>query len=605
MGAFKKAVPTERGLALLTKVLAGTAQLEFTKIAVSDTVLSGDLSQKTNIGTLKQSAPASAIWLEGTSSIKVSAGLSNTDLTQGYHVRNIGLWARDPAIGEILYSISVADEEVSDVDWMPPYSGGGISSLAVDLFIELSDASNVSVKIDATAGATVAQILTLSHKLDTLSNDTQNLTRQFYESIKNHEIKTYKTLPSIGVEVGKETIESIVKALPLGSILMIPVNEDNNTGIYPESGEGTLWVRYRDSNRAHFEFISAVSNTIYRGNYRASTAKWSGWKSFDGIYLTIYNSFALMNSELGTNVSETTPIVDVIKALPNNTGLKADISTSDTSIYPATFGILSIYKFRENRVELEFVANTLKGASDYNKRWVGQYNAGEFSGWESFLPLSGGTLTGDLKFIKASPRIQMNDSVTARYGIFEIGDDGRVSVGNWKSNSDQTNLQVRPSSLGLEDILRLTVNGTSTYKVFGEHNMDSLGLSRYSAIKTYNGTGLSKGVSTVIMTFDFPVKMLLVGRRDFVPKGTGEAGKESTENVYSFEHSSPINIEAMATMADYNGKTITTKAQLNPDNTTPTPLMISADRKTITITSDNAHVGMNEVGTKYYYTAIG
>jgi hypothetical protein len=597
MGAFKKAVPTERGLALLTKVLAGTAQLEFTKIAVSDTVLSGDLSQKTNIGTLKQSAPASAIWLEGTSSIKVSAGLSNTDLTQGYHVRNIGLWARDPAIGEILYSISVADEEVSDVDWMPPYSGGGISSLAVDLFIELSDASNVSVNIDATAGATVAQILTLSHKLDTLSNDTQNLTRQFYESIKNHEIKTYTSLASIGLEVGKETIETIVKALPVGSILMIPVNADNNTGIYPESGEGTLWVRYRDSNRAHFEFISAVSNTVYRGNYRTSTAKWSGWKSFDGIYLTIYNSFALMNSELGTNISETTPIVDIIKALPNNTGLKADITAPDISIYPTHYGILSIYKVRDNRVELEYVANSLAGTPDYNKRWVGQYNAGEFSGWESFLPLSGGTLTGRL-------------GVGGGYGALFA--DHIYSA--MQATKDLTNFRyfrvMNPlyEDYTLEQAVQFaeTVNGKETvYNIFGEHNMDSLGLSRYSAIKTYNGTGLSKGVSTVIMTFDFPVKMLLVGRRDFVPKGTGEAGKESTENVYSFEHSSPINIEAMATMADYNGKTITTKAQLNPDNTTPTPLMISADRKTITITSDNAHVGMNEVGTKYYYTAIG
>lgn len=488
MGAFKNAVPTKRGMALITKVLAGTIDLEFTKIAVSDTVLSGDLSERTNIGNIVQSAPASAIWLEGTSSIKVSAGLSNNELTQGYYARNIGLYARDPDVGEILYSISVADEEVSAVDWMPPYSGGGISSLAVDLFIEISDKSNFTVKLDATAGATVAQILTLSNKLDTLSKDTQNLTTQFYASLKDRELKTYKTLPSIGLEVGKETIENIVKALPLGSILMVPVNADNNTNIYPESGEGTLWVRYRDSNRAHFEFISATSNTIYRGNYRASTAKWSGWKSFDGIYLTIYNSFALMNSELGTNVSETTPIVDIVKALPDNTGLKADISTSATSIYPATFGILSIYKFRENRVELEFVANTLKGTLDYNMRWVGQYNAGEFSGWESFLPLSGGTLTGDLKFTKASPRIQMNDSVTARYGIFEIGEDGRVSVGNWKSTSDQTNLQVRPSSLGLADILRLTVNGASTYRVYGDHNRHELHIPQLD-IRTYTGTG--------------------------------------------------------------------------------------------------------------------
>ena len=480
MGAFKNAVPTKRGMALITKVLAGTIDLEFTKIAVSDTVLSGDLSERTNIGNIVQSAPASAIWLEGTSSIKVSAGLSNNELTQGYYARNIGLYARDPDVGEILYSISVADEEVSAVDWMPPYSGGGISSLAVDLFIEISDKSNFTVKLDATAGATVAQILTLSNKLDTLSKDTQNLTTQFYASLKDRELKTYKTLPSIGLEVGKETIENIVKALPQGSILMVPVNAENNTGMYPESGEGTLWVRYRDSNRAHFEFISATSNTIYRGNYRASTAKWSGWKSFDGIYLTIYNSFALMNSELGTNVSETTPIVDIVKALPNNTGLKADITAPDISIYPTHYGILSIYKIRENRVELEYVANSLAGTPDYNKRWVGQYNAGEFSGWESFLPLSGGTLTGRLGFGGGYGAIFADSIYSAMQATTNLTNFRYLRLINQAYKAFEL-----PMALQLAD----TVNGVEkVYNIYGDHNRHELHIPQLD-IRTYKGTG--------------------------------------------------------------------------------------------------------------------
>lgn len=236
----------------------------------------------------------------------------------------------------------------------------------------------------------------------------------------------------------------------------------------------------------------------------------------------------------------------------------------------------------------------------FNGAWETEWNSTD----ESYLSLSGGTLSGDLKMTKSLPRIQMNDTNNSRYGVFEIGADGFVSVGNWKENTDQANLQLRKPADGLEDVLKLTINGDKSYRVFGEHNKHLMGVSFIGSVGSYTGTGLSKGKSTVILNFDFPVKILLFGRRDFVPKGTGEAGKESTENVYNFEHSSPINVEAML-LNEYNGKAITTKAQINPDNTTPTTLMISADRKTVTITADNAHVGFNEKGGYYFYTAIG
>ena len=44
MGAFKGAIITKKGQELLAKVVAGTTKLEFTKIKVSDTKLSGDLT---------------------------------------------------------------------------------------------------------------------------------------------------------------------------------------------------------------------------------------------------------------------------------------------------------------------------------------------------------------------------------------------------------------------------------------------------------------------------------------------------------------------------------------------------------------------------------
>ena len=166
MGAFKSAVITTKGQALLAKVVAGTCKLEFTKIAVSENTLSGDLASKTGIGTVKQSEKVASVVRQNGANVKVSASFSNETLGAGYYVRNIGLYATDPSDGEILYSISVADESEATADWMPPFNGIGVSSLLVDLVTAVSNASSVEVTVDPSAGATVAQIINLQEQID-------------------------------------------------------------------------------------------------------------------------------------------------------------------------------------------------------------------------------------------------------------------------------------------------------------------------------------------------------------------------------------------------------------------------------------------------------
>lgn len=170
MGAFNSAVITTKGQALLAKAVLNTADLEFTKIAVSDTRLTGDLASKTGIGTIKQDAKIASVKRTNNSSVKVSASIANNDLTSGYYVRNIGLYAKDPDEGEILYSISVADESSATADWMPPYNGVGVSSLMIDLVTVVGNSDKVKVEVDPTAFATVAQIIEVNEHLTALDN---------------------------------------------------------------------------------------------------------------------------------------------------------------------------------------------------------------------------------------------------------------------------------------------------------------------------------------------------------------------------------------------------------------------------------------------------
>ena len=166
MGAFNSAVITKGGQELLAKVVAGKTKVAFTKIAVSENVLSGDLASLTGIGTIKQSAAVASVVKQNGSNVKVSASFSNKDLVDGYYVRNIGLYATDPDVGEILYSVSVADESTATADWMPPFSGIGLSSLLIDLVTAVSNASSVEVIVDPTAMATVAQVVALQEEID-------------------------------------------------------------------------------------------------------------------------------------------------------------------------------------------------------------------------------------------------------------------------------------------------------------------------------------------------------------------------------------------------------------------------------------------------------
>ena len=166
MGTFKSAVITKKGQALMAKVVSGATKLTFTKIAVSEANLGSDLASLTGIGTIKQSQPVASVVRQNETYVKVGASFSNDKLSTGYYVRNIGLYATDPQEGEILYSVSVADESSKTADWMPPFNGIGSSSLIVDLVTAVSNASNVTVSVDPSAMATVAQINTLKSEVE-------------------------------------------------------------------------------------------------------------------------------------------------------------------------------------------------------------------------------------------------------------------------------------------------------------------------------------------------------------------------------------------------------------------------------------------------------
>lgn len=163
MAEFSKLVITNKGQALIAKMIAGTGNIDFTKICTSSTQYTeNQLVSLTSLSNVKQTSLISKVTRTNEVAIKVEAAFTNTDLTAGYYMRTIGLYAADPDIGEILYAVTI---ETSGNCYMPPYNGVTVSGAYVQLVTTVGNAESVSLEVDAAAVATIGDIKELQEQI--------------------------------------------------------------------------------------------------------------------------------------------------------------------------------------------------------------------------------------------------------------------------------------------------------------------------------------------------------------------------------------------------------------------------------------------------------
>ncbi len=163
MASFQSTVITERGHALMAKIATGSTKMSFTKIRISDSSPSdSSLPTLTALSSIKQTVDISSITVINNATVKVSGAISNAGLGTGYFVRTIGLYAQDPDLGEILYSVTKAIE----ADYMPPDNGISSSSLMINLLTVTSNAANVTINVDPASVATIANINDLTTEIN-------------------------------------------------------------------------------------------------------------------------------------------------------------------------------------------------------------------------------------------------------------------------------------------------------------------------------------------------------------------------------------------------------------------------------------------------------
>ena len=159
MAEFSKLVITEKGQALMAKMIAGTGNIEFTKICASSSQYSeSQLQALTALSNIKQTSLVSKVTRTNNVAIRVEAAYSNADLTTGYYMRTLGLYAVDPDVGEILYAVTT---ETSGNCYMPPYNGVTVTAAYIQLYTTVGNAENVSLEVNPGAYATIGDIQAL------------------------------------------------------------------------------------------------------------------------------------------------------------------------------------------------------------------------------------------------------------------------------------------------------------------------------------------------------------------------------------------------------------------------------------------------------------
>lgn len=163
MAEFSKLVITNKGQALLAKMIAGEGSVEFTKVSASSTAYTdAQLEGLTSLSNVKQTSLISKVTRTNEVAIKVEAAFTNTELTAGYYMKALGLYAVDPDAGEILYAVT---RETSGNCYMPAYNGITVSGAYVQLVTTVGNAENVSLEVDQAAVATIGDIQDLQKQI--------------------------------------------------------------------------------------------------------------------------------------------------------------------------------------------------------------------------------------------------------------------------------------------------------------------------------------------------------------------------------------------------------------------------------------------------------
>ena len=152
MAAFIHNNITSAGLLLIAKGAAG-APIKYTRIVLGDGFLESEQTPHNLSGVVSPqvSIEITKFKFNNDGTAIIGGLFSNKDLNDGFYYRELGLYAEDPDIGEILYCYGNCGDAA---EWIPPTGGATIIEKTIDIITMIGAATNVTAYIRSAANAT-------------------------------------------------------------------------------------------------------------------------------------------------------------------------------------------------------------------------------------------------------------------------------------------------------------------------------------------------------------------------------------------------------------------------------------------------------------------
>lgn len=153
---------TKKGRDLQAKAEAGT-RLVFTRVKIGDGQLSGQTyDDLNNLVKPKKDLMISSIKAEGDGQCRIRTHITNSGLQTGLFVYEIGLFAQDPDVGEILYSVTTA----TTPDFLPAEGGTTLVNHQFDIITIVGNALQIQASIDTDGYVSKADFEEWKNKLE-------------------------------------------------------------------------------------------------------------------------------------------------------------------------------------------------------------------------------------------------------------------------------------------------------------------------------------------------------------------------------------------------------------------------------------------------------
>jgi len=165
MANWRGAILTTKGRALAAKVEAGQCKLALTKFKVGDGQ-PASLEGLTDLVSPKQIITLSSCTPNDTGVCDVEGILTNNDVSAGYYIRELGLFATDPDAGEILYAISTDPNP----DYWQAKGSATALAIAIHMQIAITSVDSVFAKLDPSGLVSVADLQTHNRATDAHAN---------------------------------------------------------------------------------------------------------------------------------------------------------------------------------------------------------------------------------------------------------------------------------------------------------------------------------------------------------------------------------------------------------------------------------------------------